>query len=474
MVFCRFIETAEYLAAELAKRLRRPRTEVQVVTGRLPAAERRDRIQELAEHDRRVLVATDCLSEGINLQEHYTAVVHYDLPWNPTRLEQREGRVDRFGQAADKVAVVTYWGQDNHIDESVLKVLLRKHKAIRGALGVSIPVPGATSAVIDALTENVLLVADMPTQGRFEAIEEALRPQTAELDRRWEQAHQAETRRRSLFAQQRINPDTVAAELDAMREALGSATDVQQFIHQVFDSHGAVRHPPDRTGTTTFDIAELARPVRDLLATDTDHIDVRFSPPATARTALWTRTHPSVGAIAGHVLDTALDPDLPTVERIAARCGVIRTSTVEWRTTLLLCRTRMTITSRGPAGTHHMLAEETLLAAFGGAPQTPEWLPDEETEALLEARPDANVAAAAAAFFITDVLDAQHRWQPHIDGLADQQAERLATSHGRVREADRRRAGTVRHGLTRGGGQVRVQAQTPVDILGVYVYLPLR
>jgi SNF2 family DNA or RNA helicase len=51
-----------------------------------------------------VLVATDCLSEGVNLQEHFDAVVHYDLSWNPTRHEQREGRVDRFGQSAPSCA----------------------------------------------------------------------------------------------------------------------------------------------------------------------------------------------------------------------------------------------------------------------------------------------------------------------------------------------------------------------------------
>jgi SNF2 family DNA or RNA helicase len=51
-----------------------------------------------------VLVATDCLSEGINLQEHFDAVVHYDLSWNPTRHEQREGRVDRFGQESPTCA----------------------------------------------------------------------------------------------------------------------------------------------------------------------------------------------------------------------------------------------------------------------------------------------------------------------------------------------------------------------------------
>ena len=65
---------------------------------RSPPAEREQRVAELGDARRAVLVATDCLSEGINLQEHFDAVVHYDLSWNPTRHEQREGRVDRYGQ----------------------------------------------------------------------------------------------------------------------------------------------------------------------------------------------------------------------------------------------------------------------------------------------------------------------------------------------------------------------------------------
>ena len=155
VVFCRFIETAEYVGQELSRRLNRyPKASVLVVTGRLPPAERHARVSELREHNYPVLVSTDCLSEGINLQDYCSAVVHYDLPWNPTRLEQREGRVDRFGQPAPEVRVVTYWGEDNHIDETVLKVLLHKHKAIRKALGVSIPVPGATNEVIEALAET--------------------------------------------------------------------------------------------------------------------------------------------------------------------------------------------------------------------------------------------------------------------------------------------------------------------------------
>ncbi|HEX5497636.1 MAG TPA: helicase-related protein, partial [Thermomicrobiales bacterium] len=96
VVYCRYLATADYVAEHLGKRLRG--VTVAAVTGRLPAEERADRVAALAEYERRVLVATDCLSEGINLQESFDAVVHYDLSWSPTRHEQREGRVDRFGQ----------------------------------------------------------------------------------------------------------------------------------------------------------------------------------------------------------------------------------------------------------------------------------------------------------------------------------------------------------------------------------------
>ena len=107
--------------------------------------------------DYRVLVATDCLSEGINLQDHFDAVMHYDLSWNPTRHEQREGRTDRYGQPSPLVRTVTYYGLDNQIDGVVLDVLLRKHKAIRTSLGISVPLPANTGEVIQALMNGLLL-----------------------------------------------------------------------------------------------------------------------------------------------------------------------------------------------------------------------------------------------------------------------------------------------------------------------------
>ena len=98
-----------------------------------------------------MLVCTDCLSEGINLQEHFNAVIHYDLSWNPTRHEQREGRVDRYGQAKPEVRVVTYYGHDNPVDGIVLEVLIKKHNTIRTSLGISVPVPANSEQVLEAM-----------------------------------------------------------------------------------------------------------------------------------------------------------------------------------------------------------------------------------------------------------------------------------------------------------------------------------
>ena len=122
------MKTASYVAQHLAEASKG--VAVEAVTGELPPEAREERIAELAMSERRVLVCTDCLSEGINLQEPFDTVIHYDLSWNPTKHEQREGRVDRYGQPKAEVRALTYWGKDNPVDGVVLDVLLRKHQRI--------------------------------------------------------------------------------------------------------------------------------------------------------------------------------------------------------------------------------------------------------------------------------------------------------------------------------------------------------
>jgi SNF2 family DNA or RNA helicase len=167
ILFCRYIPTAEYLAEHLTSALAKshPAARVEAVTGTLPPEERETRVNDLTAHaGPRVLVATDCLSEGVNLQDGFTAVLHYDLAWNPTRHEQREGRVDRFGQIAPAVRTITYYGADNKIDGVVLDVLIRRHEAIKRSTGVSVPVPVDSAIVMNAIWESLLLRGTDPDQ----------------------------------------------------------------------------------------------------------------------------------------------------------------------------------------------------------------------------------------------------------------------------------------------------------------------
>ena len=90
--------------------------------------------------------------------------MHYDLAWNPTRHEQREGRVDRFGQTAPTVRTITYYGADNKIDGVVLDVLIRRHEAIKRSTGVSVPVPVDSATVMNAIWESLLLRGTDPDQ----------------------------------------------------------------------------------------------------------------------------------------------------------------------------------------------------------------------------------------------------------------------------------------------------------------------
>lgn len=81
----------------------------------------------------RVLVATDAASEGLNLHQTARYLLHYDCPWNPSRLEQRNGRLDRYGQARD--VMVHHFMSDSDPDLNFLDRVVRKADEIREDLG---------------------------------------------------------------------------------------------------------------------------------------------------------------------------------------------------------------------------------------------------------------------------------------------------------------------------------------------------
>jgi superfamily II DNA/RNA helicase len=166
-----------------------------------------------------VLVATDCLSEGINLQDHFDAVVHYDLSWNPTRHEQREGRVDRFGQTSPSCARPDV-RRNNPVDGAVLEVILRKAERIRKELGVPVPVPD------DGHTLTQALLKACCCERRREPRQSDMK-QLQLFEEGWKDAEEKAKANRTIFAQRRLKPEDVLPEWHKSLAAIGGRDDVQ-------------------------------------------------------------------------------------------------------------------------------------------------------------------------------------------------------------------------------------------------------
>jgi len=86
------------------------------------------------QHPVRILIATDAAREGINLQAHCHDLFHFDVPWNPSRLEQRNGRIDRKLQPSPKV-FCRYFVYTQRPEDQVLRALVRKTSTIQDELG---------------------------------------------------------------------------------------------------------------------------------------------------------------------------------------------------------------------------------------------------------------------------------------------------------------------------------------------------
>ncbi|MEV4094782.1 DEAD/DEAH box helicase [Streptosporangium saharense] len=479
IVFCRYIPTAEYVAEHLDGKLGR-KTVIRAVTGTLSPQQRLQRIAELADAAgddpaaRRVLVATDCLSEGVNLQHHFDAVVHYDLAWNPTRHDQREGRVDRYGQKRDTVKVITLYGSDNGIDGKVLDVLIKKHRQIRKDLGVSVSVPDAASTgVTDAIVEWLLMRGRGQSgeqEGLFgiEEIEEISNRAVA-LEADWNSTVEREKESRSRFAQNTIHPEEVAREVEAVRDALGDVGEIRGFVrHALGTLDGVLREDVSGSGDFTAEVSGSPAGLRDALAPVLGGDVVELGRPVLFRTtaavargeAALVRTDPVVGALAGYVLNAALETgsDGP---RSARRCGVIRTRAVGSRTTLLLVRYRFHLTLPSRSGERQLVAEDARLLAFEGSPANAMWLPAEDTLRLLDVTADDNTDRDFGERTMSRVLNGLPATAAHLETYGEQLAAELLASHRRVRSA----SGEIVRGVT-------VTAQKPADILGVYVYLP--
>lgn len=461
ILFCRFIATAEQVAVGLRKAF--PKLRIEAVTGVLTPEDRRARVESMADAEQRILVATDCLSEGINLQHLFDAVVHYDLSWNPTRHQQREGRVDRFGQPSKVVRSVLFFSPDSAIDGAVLDVILRKADAIREATGVTVPLPEERSAVAGALMRAVLLRKGRTQQLTLD-LDFDLSADTTKIESRWRDAEEGERRSRARFAQNTIRPEEVAPEWQRWRGLLGGPAEVKRFLDRTMSRLNAPLDPSPN-GTMKAHLHALPLALREQLAARGFEGTRRliFEEPGPTGSDVVVRNHPITAVLADYLLEGALhqtDSAVPSLGRI----GVWPTADVQTITTVVLLRLRFKLVVHGRRE-KLLLVEEAGALSFSGTQLTIS-ASGESAFKLLESPAIGNLASVARDRFLAQ---ARERVQSalHDDGpiatYCRERAAALLQDHDRVRSA---------MSQTGGAPRVTVEPVLPPDVVGIFALIP--
>ena len=146
IVFTEYRDTLIPLSAALAD------FATAVLHGGLSPAERQQVLQRFKSGAVQVLLATDAASEGLNLQERCRLVINLELPWTPTRLEQRVGRVDRIGQHRPVHAVHLVGA--GTAEESTVARLLRRMERVQGVVGAMRSGNGCEQDIARCLLED--------------------------------------------------------------------------------------------------------------------------------------------------------------------------------------------------------------------------------------------------------------------------------------------------------------------------------
>jgi superfamily II DNA or RNA helicase len=462
VIFCRYIATAEQVGAALRKVV--STHVIEVVTGSMPSEEREIRVEELGGAEKRILVATDCLSEGINLQAWFDAVIHYDLSWNPTRHQQREGRIDRFGQKASIVRSVLMYGENNPVDGAVLEVIIRKAEAIAKQTGVRVPMPDDQGSLTKALMSKVMLRARSQEQMSlgldFSDSEEARQIEIA-----WINASEQEKKTRTIFAQNTLKPEEVAAEWEATQVALGGYEDTERFVLQAMKRLGQPLEPL-KSGAYKASLHLVPshikeRFIAESLIEDADikPLKVGFSARPPSGSIPIHRAHALPSVLAETFLEQALDEfsDQDALFTLP-RLGAWETDLVEEVTWLVLLRIRHRIDSRGKLGPKFAMAEESAAITFSATTKSPlHW--NESAFAFLD-QEGHDLDSDTRKIQIERALNSLEDLQPAFIKFAQERSETLAGDHIRVRQALGSR------------GQVKVSAMTPIDVIGLYVLMP--
>lgn len=456
IVFCRFIATAKYVGEYFSDKLPKD-TELLVITGEMVDELRKEKIDQLRKSDKKkVLVATDCLSEGINLQDQFTAVLHYDLAWNPNRLEQREGRIDRFGQTSPKVKAYLLYGSDNPIDSVVLKVLLRKAREIRKQTGISVPFPEDSQGILDSLINAVILnpnAVNFEDQLELDLQAKEIENRSLQVTNAYQKAADRDKITRSIFAQHSIKVDEIEEDLKQVDTAIGNPNTVKEFVLRSMAELGA---QVVSAGKGHLLYTTNLNAIFKSFFNFNDQVKISFESPTPQGFQYIGRNHPFVEYLCQHLLSNAISNN---EDNIVARGSVIITDKVKIKTTIIELRIRLIIADS--VRKNELIAEEMLLFGYEGSPSEKKYINfDDCNELMREAIPLDDLSKERQIISLKNELEFLKELDSYFKILVKERSNELIAAHERYRN------------LLKGNKYNIVEPVLPPDILGEYILLP--
>jgi ERCC4-related helicase len=196
--------------------------EIMVIHGDVDKDDRTEIEDEFNYGERRLLFATDAASEGIDLQKSCHVMINYELPWNPNRLEQRIGRIHRYGQ--EREVKVWNFQFEGTREAEIFDMLQEKVENIRSRVGATADVLG----MIEDLNVEDLIMRSIRDEEPPSATQE-------ELDRELEQREQTllDWYERSLIDCSTFDAESrrkIQEVVDDSEDVFGSEGDVQRFV----------------------------------------------------------------------------------------------------------------------------------------------------------------------------------------------------------------------------------------------------
>ena len=232
IIFTKYKDTLTYLEREIPRRLKSIVDKEKIITvhGDHNDALRSEKLAAFQKMDTGLLIATDCISEGINLQHMANQIMHYELPWNPNRLEQRNGRVDRYGQKAEKVFIWTLVMNDT-LDATIFEVLVSKANKIRVDYGFAPPFFGDDNSIFDMVQELKGIKLSVPQKSLFDFGESGhqKKEETSKINPFDEKVIE-NIRSESFYGQANVDLSEIRNRLRETEALVGTQEDFRKFV----------------------------------------------------------------------------------------------------------------------------------------------------------------------------------------------------------------------------------------------------